>query len=472
MKFDFNNLGKIDEGSIDLKPLTVLVGKNNEGKSWAAYTIGGILSAYSWGRYCEMYQQKQLMNVYPDLDKAINGLIKEGNSQFDYVQFFENYFKVYTNELSRYFPQWANDFFVTKKTSFNNLSIKISDIADEDKSTQKYLEYDFEFSYPLDRKTTQFTISKKSGDRIIYFSAIDSKIVKKIPKKDIVEFISNVIFYCFHAEFCNFVYFFPSERTGIVTLLGHLKVKTELNDKKTMKNYYDDFLKEELFYPVFDLIHTLRGVHTQGDLKKRIEESKNNKKIAKYLEYSDIFQKEILKGDVDFSGIKPELKRELLYKTSKTKQKIDFEMRVVSSGIKDFAPILLYLKYLSKEYDFIVIDEPEMNLHPESQAKIIEFLAMLVNSNIQVIITTHSPYIVDHLKNLMKAADSKKPKSKLKKLLYLKNADAIISKDKVSIYLLENGKIIDILDKNGQINWQTFSQVSEEITQISLDLED
>ena len=36
----------------------------------------------------------------------------------------------------------------------------------------------------------------------------------------------------------------------------------------------------------------------------------------------------------------------------------------------------------------IVIDEPEMNLHPEAQAQLMELLTMLVNCGLNVLITT------------------------------------------------------------------------------------
>lgn len=45
----------------------------------------------------------------------------------------------------------------------------------------------------------------------------------------------------------------------------------------------------------------------------------------------------------------------------------------------------------------LCIDEPELNLHPKAQEKLIEAIQKL-SKNIQVIITTHSPYILKHYK--------------------------------------------------------------------------
>jgi len=57
--------------------------------------------------------------------------------------------------------------------------------------------------------------------------------------------------------------------------------------------------------------------------------------------------------------------------------------------IKELAPLVFYLRYLAEPGELLIIDEPEMNLHPAAQTQIIEFLAMLVNAELHVLITTH-----------------------------------------------------------------------------------
>jgi len=43
MKIDFKNLGGIDEGSIELNGFTLFCGKNNSGKTYAMYSLYGLL---------------------------------------------------------------------------------------------------------------------------------------------------------------------------------------------------------------------------------------------------------------------------------------------------------------------------------------------------------------------------------------------------------------------------------------------
>ena len=48
-----------------------------------------------------------------------------------------------------------------------------------------------------------------------------------------------------------------------------------------------------------------------------------------------------------------------------------------------------------------MIDEPELNLHPECQRRFARLLAKLVNYGIQVFITTHSDYIIKEFNTLL-----------------------------------------------------------------------
>jgi polynucleotide 5'-kinase involved in rRNA processing len=46
MKITISNLGVVKKAEIDVKPLTILVGENNTGKTWLAYTLAGTLGQY------------------------------------------------------------------------------------------------------------------------------------------------------------------------------------------------------------------------------------------------------------------------------------------------------------------------------------------------------------------------------------------------------------------------------------------
>ena len=71
----------------------------------------------------------------------------------------------------------------------------------------------------------------------------------------------------------------------------------------------------------------------------------------------------------------------------------------------------------------------------------------------------------------MKASNCK-DKSKISQKFYLQNEDAFIKKENVSAYLFEKNSTTDILTEEGEINWKTFSKISEEITDLYFELDD
>jgi putative AbiEii toxin of type IV toxin-antitoxin system len=137
-----------------------------------------------------------------------------------------------------------------------------------------------------------------------------------------------------------------------------------------------------------------------------------------------------------------------------------------SSSIKQLAPLLLYLRYRAAKGDLLVIDEPEMNLHPEGQARLLEVLAILANLGVYVLVTTHSPYILAHLNNLT-ASTTKLKSARLRQAeaLYLRDRRAFLPPDRVSAYEAGGGTLRDLHDPAFGIRWDTLSDVSTELQQ-------
>ena len=72
-------------------------------------------------------------------------------------------------------------------------------------------------------------------------------------------------------------------------------------------------------------------------------------------------------------------------------------MQDTASGIKQIGVIQLLLSSRKlKEDSFLILDEPEVNLHPEWQFKLAEILVLLVKDlNISLYINTHSPMFIE-----------------------------------------------------------------------------
>ena len=87
-----------------------------------------------------------------------------------------------------------------------------------------------------------------------------------------------------------------------------------------------------------------------------------------------------------------------------------FDLSVLASGLKSYSIIRMLLDhgYLSRE-SLLIIDEPEVHLHPEWQLKIAELLVLIAKElKIKMILTTHSPYFLQALNVFNKKYSMKK----------------------------------------------------------------
>lgn len=72
----------------------------------------------------------------------------------------------------------------------------------------------------------------------------------------------------------------------------------------------------------------------------------------------------------------------------------------IASGIKSLGMLDMLIKSGAvAENSLLIVDEPEVNLHPKWQVLYAELICELVRLGVDIIITTHSPYIIDALKH-------------------------------------------------------------------------
>ncbi|MBN6029850.1 AAA family ATPase [Pantoea ananatis] len=72
----------------------------------------------------------------------------------------------------------------------------------------------------------------------------------------------------------------------------------------------------------------------------------------------------------------------------------------IASGVKSLGILDMIIKGgHAEDNNLLILDEPEVNLHPKWQVLYCELICELVRSGLDIIITTHSPYIIDSLKH-------------------------------------------------------------------------
>lgn len=119
-----------------------------------------------------------------------------------------------------------------------------------------------------------------------------------------------------------------------------------------------------------------------------------------------------------------------------------------ASGLQSLIPLLLVIGHSRLQGELFVVEEPELNLYPSAQKALMETLvAECKEKQGKLIITTHSPYLLTSLDNLIQAMnvgeeqESRKPE--VEKVIA---PDKWVSFDRVSCYYFKNGKAWSTLD--------------------------
>lgn len=132
-----------------------------------------------------------------------------------------------------------------------------------------------------------------------------------------------------------------------------------------------------------------------------------------------------------------------------------------SSGQQEFLPVYMILRHYllsGHEQGHLYIEEPEAHLYPSAQKAITELLVYVNNATNSdgLYITTHSPYILTVLNNLILANDVKDKQT-------LFDKDLLVPFEEVRAYFIADGGARDLRDvENRLILADNLDKVSEQ----------
>ena len=161
-------------------------------------------------------------------------------------------------------------------------------------------------------------------------------------------------------------YYFPAERAGLT-----------LSHKSLLANY--------LYRRRID--SSLPNIATDY-LALLTEFSDNDTDFTEMVKNAE---EKIMKGTIIVSPSK----REFNIYFQRDGHKFPFHM--AASSVKDLAILFLYLKFVAEKHDLVILEEPEINLHPESQLLLAKLIVQLINRGLYIVVTTHSPYFLEQL---------------------------------------------------------------------------
>lgn len=300
MKVTVKNLGVLKEAEVDIKPLTVFIGPNNAGKTWLAYTLGGVLGPYGCQHYTDAYVSGNVTEKYATIDNAIQQVLDEGSAKINLVQFADEYGESYFNNVGNSARNWLKAFIGTERISFDSTSIQINLSETKDLFLQKVLDSTIirQQGVSFTRKSPLLTALKEQGkpDLFIYTSAEEDNILEKLPLRAIKELIVSCIFMTLHDALYPFIETFPAERTVLVTDPNSLQT-TRQKEKPSFVRHFMSMVSYLL----------------QCSDSDQTQREKSGPEVLRYVQLSQVLEKQILQGNIIFSTLKPSLGREILF---------------------------------------------------------------------------------------------------------------------------------------------------------------
>lgn len=378
---DIVDFGKINSANINLNKINVIGGVNASGKSTAARLLYCFLKALSSNR-----DEFILEYILPDINGLINRAARamgdESTSKYNY-SIHDNFEKILLD-------------YDRARQIINSVSFPDDDILGR-----------------IIKEVDEFLSIIISDNNHSY-----SPILKILfETESLYGFKGNVTFY--NDSFKSSVNYNPSG--------DWIYDQGSVYNQNTEQNSFDDYDNEYgyLTEGTFDYISDVFYIDSVSifDLDYYINTKNSFKRIFKYKEHLDHLLKQLrdynsnvdLSDEVKFKieevykNIKDIIMGESLYesliKINKIqedafyfKQEDGEEFRVnISSGIQQIAVVqtLLHNKKLIPG-TYLIIDEPEVNLHPEWQIKFAEILVLLVKElDIKLYLNSHSPMFIE-----------------------------------------------------------------------------
>lgn len=412
MKVKVKNLGALKQAEFIIGDLTIICGGNNTGKTYATYALFGFLKTW-----------RSLLSIKIDSSK-IERLLTTGVLCIDIQDYLNDADKIIAQGCQEY-TKHLSDVFATSEDRFTNANFSVSLDINKIRLFTK-------FKRNISASNSElFSITKSEESSEIVVTLLGEKERVKIPYEMLNHFISNALKDVIFSQLLPRPFVVSVERTGAAIFRKEL-------------NFARNRLLEEISQPSKKINPMELLMRSYQDYALPVEEN-----VDFIRELENIFKKrsfiaemhpEILNDFADIIGGEYSVNRnDELHYVPKGKR-LKLSMDESSSAVRSLLHIGFYLRHEAQKGDLLIVDEPELNLHPDNQRRVARLFARLINSGIQVFITTHSDYIVKELNTLIMLNRNLPHLIRIKeKEGYDKNE--LIDYQKVKVYIAEESSI-------------------------------
>lgn len=378
MILHITSLGAIKQMDIDIsKSFTLFCGPNGTGKTYASYVLLAFLTTNSYNH--------QLLK----LDKVVDCLRNNGVytlERSDIEIWLANTCKEVEMQLGSIFGISED----TRNKLFGKLSLTCEYTDEDFLRTQN-----FQINGTANNGQSMLKLTKQKGDIVVKMESDADKLTKSIDSDLRLSSIINDLFRYLIFANTGSARMLTVERNSIYTFKTELSLnRNELIDRIQQDGANSDMdlwgivSSSSRRYPLA-IRMSLRIANDLGNVQKL---------QSKYADVALEIERNLLHGDVSMTKDGDvEFHSDGMLKS----RKLPFHLS--SSIVKTMASLVVYLRHLAKEGDTLIVDEPEMNFHPDVQVLLARIFAKLSHLGLKVVISTHSDYIIRETNNMLMA---------------------------------------------------------------------
>ncbi len=399
--FCVRNLGPIQEATVQLRPLTILIGKNNTGKTYMAKSIYAAYKALDRRNgtatpsmiigESEEFADRLYVESTPDIDLLQGSLRKKAESWMGAIadragKNLRRRLAVYFDlddlkELRRWQAKGTLD--VSVRTESSAFLFGLSPGLAE---------------APLPSVTVRdFKESYISNTFLGYLREMLEDEASDIWSRRASIWLARHLWDSFFLPSVGLegnAYYLPAGRSGLLeawTDVVRLRLQQDRDglalegrDPAALGGIALDFLTEFLNLISRDPLSPRFHSRHRGNRSPQGVRS-----AARYLE-------ELIEGDVEVARGRERVPS-LTYKQGSE----SITVQRASSMVAELAPLLSWIKHVLYPGDLLLIDEPEAHMHPEAILAVAQTLVALAGSGVNVLCTTHSSEFLHQVSNSM-----------------------------------------------------------------------
>ena len=393
-----DNLGPIGHAEVDLKPLTVLIGKNNTGKTYLAQAI-----------YAAHKAAGDHLGVSDLLTKNEIRLLLKENWQIIARRTTGGSF-ILPIDLQVKAKRWINYILdhlgePLERNLCNYFGVsELSNITRWDQP--KEIKVELHLNQADTQRTLLFRNTKIESSNLFEVPTetfdIDSELVRseitfwQIEEGDVrTREISFFIAYTVWNKFLDIIglsrnaHYLPAGRSGLLNAWTDVvKLRFELERERFGLS---KFPESSLGGVAFDFISSLAGIigPRHRHRFRRPYKGYLSDETGPLALLTELMGGKIRAGSVE------ELVPTLEYEQDGHR----IAVHHASSMVADLAPLAMWIEHLVSQKDLLIIDEPESHLHPEAIRLVARVLVGLVNQGVRVVCATHSSVLLHELSN-------------------------------------------------------------------------